>query len=731
MKKKSRNRWLPTYRIFEDGGPTKAEQFMGNANQIMGMASTFDSIAQNISGGIDQSREGVNDQPTQVVEGVLGAQSGSHLNKMWTQKAKLNEALDYIDDQGDVKYNAGDFDQLLNQYNTNGFLEESNINTKGKELQEFLFDPLSYAANFLTGRKRNNTAADRQRKINEAIREANAKRQASFNAEVENINQRNKIAAMRNQFAFGGGFGFNPYIGGALEYDMMKDSLYNKQLAAQNKGIDTFNLAPSSISFAEGGGLDRSEDYGSKKKPYPSVKSGDFAGGGRSYPIPTKADAIDALRLAGLHGRDDVKAKVYKKYPSLRKHAEGGLLSDNFTNGVTFIGNGGTHENNPHEGVQMGIAPDGLPNLVEQGEAIYKDYVFSNRLRVPKEVRQKYKLRGPKDMTFAEAFENAQRESEERENDPISKNGLDNIAMILARTQEAVRGYNKAKGHKAAKGGHLYSGIDDINLGIIEEEDPQTQLLIDNFWKGELGDKWNSDRARRQYLRNRDKKTSSIPSNNIGAARYAETIASAIPLISDAFNLTNNATIFDRVPQFSPVAYRPVGQYAPVTKFDTRYAANQQAAQAAATRAAILGSSSPSKWANLLAADYNAQIANGELLRQAAMDQYNRDLARLQFNRATDQANSQMGLQADMYNTDSALKYAQELLQQDRLNEESSNMASAARAQNIGNFAENIGAMAREDKDREMLQWLIDKGVFGTITAKGGKIRKRKKGLTY
>ena len=90
-----------------------------------------------------------------------------------------------------------------------------------------------------------------------------------------------------------------------------------------------------------------------------------------------------------------------------------------------------------------------------------------------------------------------------------------------------------------------------------------------------------------------------------------------------------------------------------------------------------------------------------------------------------------MGLQADMYNTDSALKYAQELLQQDRLNEESSNMASAARAQNIGNFAENIGAMAREDKDREMLQWLIDKGVFGTITAKGGKIRKRKKGLTY
>lgn len=68
------------------------------------------------------------------------------------------------------------------------------------------------------------------------------------------------------------------------------------------------------------GGLSRAKDYGSSKKPYPKVKSGDFAGGGRSYPIPTKADAVDALRLAGLHGRSDVKSKVYSKYPELRKN---------------------------------------------------------------------------------------------------------------------------------------------------------------------------------------------------------------------------------------------------------------------------------------------------------------------------------------------------------------------------------------------------------------------------
>jgi hypothetical protein len=85
------------------------------------------------------------------------------------------------------------------------------------------------------------------------------------------------------------------------------------------------------------GGLNRNKDYGSKKKPYPSVAKKDFAGGHRSYPIPTKADAVDALRLAGLHGRSDVKAKVYNKYIELRKKGNTGLIvsiSGNVKNGL-------------------------------------------------------------------------------------------------------------------------------------------------------------------------------------------------------------------------------------------------------------------------------------------------------------------------------------------------------------------------------------------------------------
>lgn len=85
------------------------------------------------------------------------------------------------------------------------------------------------------------------------------------------------------------------------------------------------------------GGLSRDKDYGSKKKPYPNVAKKDFAGGHRSYPIPTKADAVDALRLAGLHGRNDVKAKVYNKYPELRKKGNVGLvvsINGNVKNGL-------------------------------------------------------------------------------------------------------------------------------------------------------------------------------------------------------------------------------------------------------------------------------------------------------------------------------------------------------------------------------------------------------------
>lgn len=114
------------------------------------------------------------------------------------------------------------------------------------------------------------------------------------------------------------------------------------------------------------GGLSRDKDYGSKKKPYPSVAKKDFAGGHRSYPIPTKADAVDALRLAGLHGRSDVKAKVYNKYPELRKKGNVGLvvsINGNVKNGL----------------IHSPSSTGGLRDKSARGETIVgSDYTFRN-----------------------------------------------------------------------------------------------------------------------------------------------------------------------------------------------------------------------------------------------------------------------------------------------------------------------------------------------------------------
>lgn len=124
-------------------------------------------------------------------------------------------------------------------------------------------------------------------------------------------------------------------------------------------------------------------------------------------------------------------------------HAEGGNLDNQFSdfrNGVTEYNAGGTHEENPNDGVQVGVDPQGTPNLVEEGEINYNDYIFSDRLKVPKQFRKQYGLgTSKKQMTYADAAKKLQKESEERPLDPISKRGLDSVLGALAESQEDTR----------------------------------------------------------------------------------------------------------------------------------------------------------------------------------------------------------------------------------------------------------------------------------------------------
>lgn len=126
----------------------------------------------------------------------------------------------------------------------------------------------------------------------------------------------------------------------------------------------------------------------------------------------------------------------------------GGFLSTqggDFFTGITEINAGGTHEENPNGGVQVGVDPEGTPNLVEEGEVIWDGYVFSNRIKVPKKVQEKYKLGTNDNLTFADAVKYAARESKERPNDPISANGLVDSMQSLQQEQETIREAMQAK----------------------------------------------------------------------------------------------------------------------------------------------------------------------------------------------------------------------------------------------------------------------------------------------
>lgn len=144
-------------------------------------------------------------------------------------------------------------------------------------------------------------------------------------------------------------------------------------------------------------------------------------------------------------------AMVNKRNQSLLNLAAlGGPLDTTFTNGVRFITEGGSHESNPLSGVPQGIAADGIPNLVEEGEVIYNDYVYSRRLKVPQADKESLGLKKNKEYTYADAAKQIQKESEERPNDPISKRNLTEMMGRLQDSQEALKEKRDGQAFKRA-----------------------------------------------------------------------------------------------------------------------------------------------------------------------------------------------------------------------------------------------------------------------------------------
>ena len=379
----------------------------------------------------------------------------------------------------------------------------------------------------------------------------------------------------------------------------------------------------------------------------------------------------------------DMNGDYYKYVP--KKKAFGGELNTHggdFSNGVTFINNGGTHEQNPFEGVPMGVAPDGQPNLVEEGEVLYNDYVFSNRLHpTDKELKESNLPKKYKGHTFALIAEDMSKESAERPNDPISKRGLEASLGKLASLQEEQR-----------------------------------------MKKGKIGTQQMMACGGRKFAGTKNT-----------FSRYAPIFGSAIGAVQSVFqkpDYTNSDLILNAVNNLSRNKVSPtlLNEYLNYNPIDRNYYLNQLKAQSGATRRALMNSgiNPGQRIAGLLAADYNAQQGIADTLLKS--DMYNEQLNqnRAQFNRGTSQYNSGALMQAAAHNAQ---------LAQARDNMRLSGISTAAnmreladtalansRSASLTNLFDNLGALGRENRDTNMLQSMIDSDLFGTLSEsmKGG-----------
>lgn len=434
--------------------------------------------------------------------------------------------------------------------------------------------------------------------------------------------------------------------------------------------------------------------------------------------VDTQSDLNAIANFTAYGGPIDIGRNMFNRGGIMHQH--GG----DFSNGLIFIDNGGTHEQNPFEGVQMGIDAQGIPNMVEEGEVVWNDYVFSNRLKPTKEFKDKYKVKGD---TFADVAKEMQKESEERPNDPISKRGLEDSMMKLQIEQEDIRMKDNRRGSK----------------NLFEIGGSKAPELPSLKWLQQSVDKWMLDRSKRG-IKGVTPRHLQIPEPgfNLSDLRYAPAVGSAIgaatSLLSKPDYTPSDAVLeaANQIGNYTPISYNPIGNYLSYNPFDRNYYTNKLNAQAGATRRAIMNISNPSRNAALLAADYNAQGKLGDLARQA--EEYNlaQRQAVEQFNRGTNQANAEMGLKAAMANQETALKARSSRLsgiaQAMQMRDAIDNRRSASISSNLTNLFNNLGNIGKEEYMMDMIRknpsilydWL---GNYKGPKANGGYLTIKKK----
>lgn len=560
----------------------------------------------------------------------------------------------------------------------------------------------------------------RIKKINKAIEKRNAYLQDSFSNLSSNVDKQNDFGTTASYAAYGGPL--NIFGGGAIDYELAKEDLNNKRLNAMNKykmsSMPNSFETPELAIFAKGGKIHIKKANRGKFTDYcgGKVTSECIARGKKSKSAAVRKRATFAANARKWHHAFggylyDEGGNLYTSVPNIGQH--GG----DFSNGVTIIGNGGTHEQNPFEGVPMGIAPDGTPNLVEQGEVKFNNYVFSNRLFATGGLLAAHNLPATyADHSFADIAERLSRESSERPNDPISKRGLMSAMTRLQQAQEQLRAEEQSR--KYAKGGHLFAGGGPagINPDLYDEKDdylivPTGSKLQGNPFAYE--DEVSTPIIELPENEKNPRKTSSRQGRGLSWLRYAPAVGAGLGALTDTLGWTNspdydNADLVgSAVDNLTDVEFTPIGNYLTYRPLDRNYYINKLNAEAGATRRAIVNQSGGNRAtaiAGLLAADYNALGRMGDLARQA--EEYNMaQRERVEaFNRGTNQFNSEMGLKASIARQANDKLRLQAKTAQAQLRDQADARASAGRAANLTNLFDSLGDIGREEFSRNMIQ---------------------------
>lgn len=690
----------------------------GNSTGVGNALQTVGSLASNIPGVGGLVGAGVG-----LVGGLVNSMFGSNLNEDF-----INQTEGNIKNQEGYVSGASTNAQLMSDWSSLrniGDVSKSQVGSDGWF---------------------SNKTKKKTRELNRRIKAANQRAALSLANTASNIDTQNDFNVLSNFSAYGGPLEFGS---GAIGYEFDNRYLNNQEMSAIAKQRltslpNSFQALPEMNTynaFAEGGGIHI------KKKN--RGKFTEYCGGKVTE---------ECIRRGKNSSNPTTRKRATFAQNARNWNAFGGWLNTqggDFTNGVTFIDEGGSHEENPYQGIQIGVDPEGAPNLVEEGEVVYDDYVFSDRMEIPDDIRKEYKLRG---KTFAKAAKSAQRESEERPNDPLSTRGLQAAMERIAEAQEEVRNRKKIrniKSNRFDKGGPINPAPIFTNPYLENSELPNeiggftaygTTFGNAPMTKEELN---NFEKNRRDYMKSLDNEERGRKRQTW--TRYAPIIGSGLASLSDLFSKPDygSADIIGGVDLGAEAAgYAPIGNYLSYRPLDRDFYINKMNQQAAATRRGLMNTSGGNRLnaqAGILAADYNYGQNMGNLARQA--EEYNQQLReRVEaFNRGTNMFNTETGLKASMFNAESrnAAKRARlgQATTAAQMRQAIKDQDAARRSANITNFLQGLGDMGWENEQANWLDTLAKSGVLkmntrgeytGGTKAQGGKVRtKKKKGLTY